>query len=165
MNSPVLGASPMMARLVYTGNDTCICHIQLYAMCTSKSHQLYQITGCRNEPVAVNPSDLVSIQVIFVAVEERSLPFQSQLLKLLHGSAVSHPGARLPPFVFCIMNDSPHEAKSKSKLADQIRYACSDWGGGVGNQRRKGEEGGREEIPQRKCWRDLTQEECKMQLN
>lgn len=68
------------------------------------------------------------------------------------------------------MNDSQHQAESKSKLADQIRYACSDWGGGGegvgGNQRRKREEGGREEeIPQRKCWRDLTQEECKMQLN
>lgn len=126
----------MMAHLVYAGNDTCICNIWLYTMCTCMSHQLYQITACRNEPVAVKPLDLVSIQVIFVAVEERSLPFQSQLVafpqKLLHGSAGSHPGARLPPLVSCIMNDSPHGAKSKSKLVDQIRYACSDWGGGLG---------------------------------
>lgn len=96
-----------------------------------------------------------------------SKPTVAFLQKLLRGSAGSHPGARLPPLVSCITNDSPHEAKSKSKLVDQIGYSCSDWGwGGVGNQRRKREEGGREEeIPQRKCWRDLTQEECKMQLN
>lgn len=34
---------------------------------------------------------------------------------------------RPPLLISSLTNDSPHEAKSKSKLVDQIRYACSDW--------------------------------------